>query len=647
MAIKKEVPKVNLFHMRTVVMMVVLLVSFVGCKSQTNVIRIEKGVPLQEQFNQPNVTYLIEETIDIGGEIIKIPANSALKFEKKGALVNGVIQGDNTNIVGNPEFDGVRLRGTFVNEDYYASWCSSHSISDFVEDVMNVSDNSVLIVDCNITLNDQKKYVNHLTLVGKDKTITNSDRYYITYGGADISNLSFRWDKPPLDEPKDNYDAVIIYFDLLLKDTTVVTRIENVDADGGRYCSYFMRQYKGGIEPKLHAVNAIINCDFRNFTMGAIWTCGGTGKVFSTSFTDIGYEKSSKLRGVTALRLGYNHKSREAKVVGYVVEDCEFENFVAVYNPENDGRGLHGLLAYGDSIVVRNNKFSTLSTSFSKATDPGMDSEMLYIKGSYNLIEGNTFENGAGSSSDGVVTLKVSDTEGNIVRNNQFLITNTPSKFIYLGGHNHIVEGNDFVSTYSVPRENNAYAIYLGHREKNGDCESVIIRNNTFSFTGKANYMAIYANKRGDIILENNTFNNSTVLLKCDKRQGTVIIQGNVVSMDHVQGRPKDNIILVSGDNGRPVIICDNEITISHSVTGNLINGSNYCFNNNRVILHNSSIQALLRGAETRIEAKKNSFSIEEDVRLSKNAVVGERESSMIKIEDNRFEERLCQSFLE
>lgn len=618
MAIKKEVPKVNLFHMRTVVMMVVLLVSFVGCKSQTNVIRIEKGVPLQEQFNQPNVTYLIEETIDIGGENIKIPANSTLKFEKKGALVNGVIQGDNTNIAGNPEFDGVRLRGTFVNEDYYASWCSSHSISDFVEDVMNVSDNSVLIVDCNITLNDQKKYVNHLTLVGKDKTITNSDRYYITYGGADISNLSFRWDKPPLDEPKDNYDAVIIYFDLLLKDTTVVTRIENVDADGGRYCSYFMRQYKGGIEPKLHAVNAIINCDFRNFTMGAIWTCGGTGKVFSTSFTDIGYEISSKLRGVTALRLGYNHKSREAKAVGYVVEDCEFENIVAVYNPENDGRGLHGLLVYGDSIVVRNNKFSTLSTSFAKATDPGMDSEILYIKGSYNLIEGNTFENGAGALSDGVVTLKIGTTEGNVMRNNEFLMGYTDGKFIYLGGFGHLIEGNSFVSTFSSHHDNCSYAIYLGPCNNDSIKKSVIIKDNTFCFPEENNFMAVYANKWGDLALTGNRFINPTKLLKCNNREGMILVKNNIITLNSVRGSDVDNFIELSGSESPQAIISNNVISLTNSSSGRLVKGSNYCFYSNNVTLNNSTLKTLLQGNDTDLKDGNNMISIDNSSKIKK-----------------------------
>ena len=617
------------------IMITALLLCLFGCKTNKVVICINKNLPIQTQFKKVNTTYIIQDLVDLNGGSFSIPENSTLKFKRNGKLKNGVIRGNNTLIEGCPKFDNVRFRGMFKNQEYRTSWCSQNSMSDYIEDVMNLSDSSVLIVDCDITLNDKKKWVNHLTLIGENKTITNSDRFYVTYGSTEISNLKFRWVKAPVIEPTDNYDAVVIYYDMLLKDTTVVTRIENVDADGGRYCSYFMRQYKSGIEPKLRTINTIQGCNFRNFTMGAIWTCGGSGKVCSSNFTDIGYEKSSKLRGVTALRLGYVHTSHEAKAIGYVVKDCLFRNIVAVYNPENDGRGLHGLLAYGDSIVVKNNTFSTLSTSFSKSTDTGMDSEMLYIKGSYNIIEGNTFENGAGEASDGVITLKIGSTEGNVVRNNQFLTTNNASKFIYLSGRNHIIEGNSFVNTYSLFKEKYAFAIYLGHREKEGVDESVIIHNNSFSFTGRANYMAVFANRWGDVVLSNNTFQNPTVLIKYDKRFGTATIQGNHITLDNVKGKPQDAVIMVSGDNGQQVAVINNAFSITNSVTGKLVNGSNYCFYDNIITLKNSTLQALLRGADSRIEVLNNSFSIDNVTTISNNAVVGEVESSKTWVENN------------
>lgn len=615
------------------------LLCLLGCECIEKIVYVKSNTPVQVQFNNERVVYVIEGIVNLRGDTVYIPANSKLRFKRGGRLTNGIIVGSNTLIEGSPNFEKVRLKGTFANQEFKTTWSSQHYMSDYIEDVMNLSDNTEMIVDCDITLNDQKKFVNHLTLKGESKTITNSDRFYITYGGTEISNLSFRWNKTPVVEPKDNYSAVVVYFDMLLKDTTIVTKIENVDADGGRYCSYFMRQYKSGIEPMLRTINTIQGCNFRNFTMGAIWTCGGSGRVRTSIFTDIGYEKSSKLRGVTALRLGYVHTSRKAKALGYVVEDCLFKNIVAVYNLENDGRGLHGLLAYGDSIVVRNNTFSTLSTSFSKPTDTGMDSEMLYIKGSYNTIEGNIFENGAGEASDGVVTLKVGTTEGNVVRNNQFLITNNTSKFIYLGGCNHLIEGNNFVNSYFVSREKYAFGIYLGHRDQERTKESVIIRNNTFSFTGKSNYMAIYAYKWGNIILENNIFLNPTVLIKYDKRYGEAIIRGNSVTLQNVKGNSKDCFIMFSGGNGQQVSIINNEFLLSNSFTGKFVQGSNYCFNDNIITMRNSSMEAMLRGTDTRIEAINNSFLIDENSKISNGAIVAEPESQKIRVENNTVKE--------
>lgn len=598
-----------------------LLLSLAGCKMNTVVIYSTEDFPIQEQFKKTNTTYIVQDVVELNGEIVSMPTNSSLKFKGNGRLTNGIINGNDTQIEGAPYFENVRLRGRFKNIEYKTSWCSPNSMSDYIEDVMNISSNSVIIVDCDIKLNDQKKFVNHLTLIGKNKTITNSDRFFVTDGGTDVSNLKFRWDKSPVEEPKDNYDAVVIYFDMLLKDTTVVTRIKNVDADGGRYCSYFMRQYKSGIDPKLRTINTIQGCNFRNFTMGVIWTCGGSGKVCSSSFTDIGYEKSSKLRGVTALRLGYVHTSREAKAIGYIVKDCLFKNIVAIYNPENDGRGLHGLLAYGDSIVVRNNTFNTLSTSFSKPTDTGMDSEILYIKGSYNIIEGNIFENGAGELSDGVITLKIGLTEGNIVRNNQFLTTNNTSKFIYLSGRNHIIEGNTFESTYTNSRNKDAFAIYLGHRIQDDISESVEIRDNTFSFTGKSNYMVVYANQWGDVTVSNNSIYNPTKLIKCNKRNGRVIIKDNAITIDNVHGFSDDNFIEIKGECKYKADISNNIIIISNSTMGNIVNAVNYRFCNNQIKATGSSLQTILKGKQTNYSAVNNNISLDKRTTIIKEQV--------------------------
>jgi hypothetical protein len=626
--------------------MFIFLIVASGCKNQGKTICINTRAPIEEQFNEPNSFYLIKETIDLGGEMVIIPTNSKLKFEKKGSLLNGTIFGDETQITGCPRFDSVRLKGHFVNKDYYASWCSPQSISDFIEDVMNISGETAVIVDCDITLNNQKRSVNHLTLKGENTTILNSDRYTVTYGGTEISNLKFRWNQAPLVEPKDNYFAVVIYSNLLLKDTTIVTRIENVDADGGGGCSYFMKQFKGSVEPKLRTENTVYNCSFSHFTRGAIITCGGSGSVVNCQFRDIGYDKTESLLGVTALRLGYNNKTQKGLAIGYKVKDCVFSNIVAPYNSQNDGRELHGLLAYGDSIEIRDNQFLTLSTSFEKATDTGMDSEMLYIKGSHNVIENNVFKDGAGSLSDGVVTLKVGTTEGNIVRNNRFFLNSTRGKFIYLGGQNHIIEGNNFVSTFSVPSEKTKYSIYLGYQEENEGRESVVINDNTFSFMEEVNYTAIYANRWGNLTLTNNEFNNPTKLLRCNKRQGVVTINNNIIRVDKIKEQFEDNFIGIYGSELYPAEINNNEFFVTNSKIGTFILGSNYSFNGNKIVLNKTSLEALLRGKNTHMEVVDNTISIDKKTKICQEAIVGEKASSKIVVKDNLITDRCIREFL-
>lgn len=615
-------------------LMLFLIMCLFSCESAEKVVSVKKNAPVQAQLKNPNVTYVIEDEVNLRGDTVYIPSNSMLQFKRGGALTNGTIKGNNTLIEGAPNFDKVRFIGAFKNQKYKTSWCSQDSMSDYIEDVMNLSDNSAIIVDCDITLADKKRYVNHLTLIGENKTVINSDRYNVTYGGAEISNLKFRWNKKPVIEPTDNYAAVIVYHHLLEKDTIINILIENVDADGGRYCSFFMRQYKSSIQPKLQAVNRIRNSSFCDFTRGAIWTCGGSGSVENCEFRDIGYDLSKKLWSVTALRLGYDTRPK-AKAIGYNVENCLFYNLVAAYNPDNDGRELHGLLAYGDSIVVRNNGFSTLSTSFSNATDTGRDSEMLYIKGSYNEIEGNSFENGAGAASDGVVTLKVGKTEGNVVRNNSFITSNTTSKFVYLGGHNHLIEGNEFMSSCSLTKDKYVFAIYLGHYDN--VIESVIIRNNTFYFNGKTNYMAVYANQWEDLSLTGNVFNNLTKLLKCNNRNGRVVIKDNTFTIEAVKGSSEDCFIEIKGNGKYQAVIESNKFVFNNSTLGILLRGSNFRFGENQVLLNKSSLQALLHGSNTEIEVVNNTFTIDQSTVIRRKALIGVKETPNTIINGNVF----------
>lgn len=614
---------------------VTLCFILISCESQAKNIRIRSGISFQEQLTEANAVYLIKERIDLNGATVIMPPNSTLKFKRKGQLANGTLQGDGTHFTGKPSFDGVLLKGKYTTKEFYTSWNSARSMSDYIEDVMNLGGESAVVVDCDITLKDQKKNVDHLNLKGKKKTITNSDRYYITCGGTSISDLKFRWDKGPVQEPKENYRAVIIYSDILTKDTTVVVNLNRLDIDGGQYCSYFMRQAKSGLEPSMRINNTIRDCHFSHLTMGAIWTCGGTGSVTNSHFTDIGYDQSTVLHGVTALRLGYNNTVQIGKAIGYKVENCRFENIVAPYSDRNDGRGLHALLVYGDSTIVRNNTFRRLTTDFTKPTETGMDAEILYFKGSWNVIENNYFEDGAGSASDAVVTLKSIDSEGNVIRNNRFMTTVTDSKFIYVAGKSVEIEGNEFRNISTAPGENIAYAIYLGHHNENSGNEIAWISNNSFSFPHTSNYMAVYANRWGNLYVVKNNIKNPQRILKVNNREGELIIKNNVIYADGLGANTSNVFIEISSGGAIPAQISDNEFGIKNVVLGKLVQGSNYVFDNNKVNLVNVNMQSFLGGSGTNIKAVNNTIEIDKESTIIKRVLIGEKSSSKIIIKGN------------
>jgi hypothetical protein len=611
------------------------LISFDGIGLQARSVRICKGTPLQSQFLFEKKKYIINDTIDLKGSVLKIPNDATLFFTRKGELTNGTIEGCNTIIKGMPSFEGVHLNGSFQTNIFYTSWCSSQSMSDYIEDVMNIGGETTVVVDCDITLGDKKRFVDHLNLKSKNATITNSDRYYITRGGCELENLKFRWNKVPEKEPKDNYRSVVIYSDICAKDTTLVISLNKVDADGGGYCSVFMRQGISGQESQLTTINIIQGCQFSHFTMGGIWTCGGTGSVINTHFVNIGYDQTNIKKGVTALRLGQSNLTDRQRALGYVVEKCLFQNIIAPYNDVNDGRGLHGLLVYGDSVQVRNNQFKFLSTCFCELKDAGMDSEILYFKGSGNIIEDNYFEDGAGSTSDAVLTLKSADSEDNVVRNNRFLTTVTNCKFVYVAGKSVEIEGNEFRNTNTVSGEAIAYAIYLGHRNENSVNEEAIISNNTFSFHSMSNYMAIYANRWGSLYVEKNIINNSQRFLKCNNREGELIVKNNVINVNRLRANTSNAFIEISSGGAIPARISDNEFWMKNVVIGKLVKGSNYVFDNNKINLQNVNMHSFLSGSDTNIKAVNNTIEIDKKSTITKRVLVGEKSSSKIVIKNN------------
>ena len=606
-------------------------------ESHGKTIRIEKKLPIQDQLKGVGAVYSITESIDLAGKTVSIPYNSTLRFSRKGSLNNGTIEGNSTTLEGKPLFDRIHLKGSFINSEFKASWCSDRSVSDFIEDVMNLSRESLIVVDKDITLNDKKKVVDHLYLVGKNKTIIDSDRFYIRRGGCTLSNLRFRWSKSPVVIPSDNYSCVVAFSSLLQKDTTVKVSLYNIQADGGKYCSYFMKQHRPDGISSLQVINTIDNCSFTRFTRGAILTCGGSGAITNCSFDHLGYECPERLLDVIALRLGMQERTGKEIVHDYVVKNCHFSRIVAPFNDKNDGRELHGLIAYGNSIIISDNVFQHLSTSFDVVTDSGMDAEMIYIKGSNNYITNNMITDGVGGSSDGVITLKQGMTEKNVIRHNQLIQTNGWGCFIQVSGRNHTIDNNVFSNQSSRSEKIRLIAIYLLHRPEDSGHESIVISNNKFSFAHQLNVLAIYANKWEQVALFQNTFVNPSILLTNKEVSGKSLLMENLVKVKDIDARGLGCFMDFSNALGDgSVLIKDNSFVFINSSFDRLVACSDYSFSNNSISLENSAFKSLLRGGGRKLSVENNIIECKGDTSGIPNSFIGESPSFRFSIGRNR-----------
>ena len=264
-----------------------------------------------------------------------------------------------------------------------------------------------------------------------------------------------------------------------------------------------------------------------------------------------------------------------------------------------------------------------------------MDSEMLYIKGSYNLIEKNYFENGAGSLSDGVVTLKIAETNENIVRNNKFVQTSNDCTFIRLGGKGHSVINNTIESRCSPSIQDTIlkYAIYFS--AQGGDVSRVI--SNKLSFPSKSKYMAIYANGRGALVVHNNIINNPYKLLKNNKRKGNCMIKRNTVFVDAQRINKKESFIEISDSKKHEAIIEHNNFIFTNSQIGYMVKGSNYSFIENDIEINNTSFTNLLSGVNTKILVYRNVFNIKGKSHFDEASIIKKNASTRIFIKENIF----------
>lgn len=104
--------------MKGIKMLTVLLVNLI-C-----VVNLNAQSNLFNPINEPNKKYIINKTIDLRGQTIRIPSGCSLFFKNKGIIKNGTLIGDSSVISAENRliFDHVVLKGTFASKKAYSEW---------------------------------------------------------------------------------------------------------------------------------------------------------------------------------------------------------------------------------------------------------------------------------------------------------------------------------------------------------------------------------------------------------------------------------------------------------------------------------------------------------------------------------------------
>ena len=607
-----------------------------GCRA--TYVLTEKTVWNLGSMNNP-CRIIINHDVDLGGKTWIVPPESELMFSG-GILLNGIIVGNNTMIKGTPAFSKVSFRGRFSNELFFTSWERSSTHSSYFFDIYNLESDNTVFVDSDVRLSNKKLEVRHISLKGDGKSVIfNPDIFYVTGGDTEISDVTFKWVKDKVKEPSNNYSACVVYTAAIAKLKSAKVVLHNVVADGNGYCSYFLKQSLPGQERNMLSELDVKGCFFSGFTRGVLWTCGGCGTIERCIFKDIGYDTTNKLLSVNAIRLGIEYSSNATAIVNdYLIKNNRFENIVAAYNGQNDGRELHAILGLGNKIVVVDNVFENLSTSFTRYVDPGQDAEMIYIKGSNNYVYKNIVKNGAGRDSDAMITLKTETSQNNTIENNRMEFTDTPMRFVYLGGRGVVLKNNTMIGKVSngdcFSNNPEFCAIYL-RRSKTGVDDDILIEGNELVITSTKPIVGVFGKSRNHITLRANSFSGiSHLLIAPCYTNGSRIIENNTVSIDSKTNN-ESGIIDISGVNDAE--IRGNSFQIAGAGYPYLVRGSSYSFQKNFVKSNSISyMKTLLSGGEKGIYVENNTLDYDSKGQIPTSRLYDKRETKVIVFRDNK-----------
>ena len=101
-----------------------------GCKDRV----LNPAKQLQQQLTKARATYVVEDILDLHGQILSIPKNSKLKFNKGGSFRNGTVVFNNTELEGQPSIL-CKVTGTIRNKELYVNWFIWDGNLDFLNTV--------------------------------------------------------------------------------------------------------------------------------------------------------------------------------------------------------------------------------------------------------------------------------------------------------------------------------------------------------------------------------------------------------------------------------------------------------------------------------------------------------------------------------
>lgn len=133
-------------------------------------VRLKSSKDIFSQMTRDNAVYIISDDFDLGGDTLRVPASSELRF-KGGVLSNGTVEGNGTVIseCGGVIFDKVGITGSWNVPHISTSMFADLSADNALRDVIALSDDAV---------------ANEITIA--------PGNYYVKARSKDISGLVLR-----------------------------------------------------------------------------------------------------------------------------------------------------------------------------------------------------------------------------------------------------------------------------------------------------------------------------------------------------------------------------------------------------------------------------------------------------------------------